>query len=33
MDATGLKQLILSLEKKINKNQLLRAKYSEQPEK
>jgi hypothetical protein len=31
LDAVGVKQLILSLEKKINRNTLARAKYADQP--
>ena len=33
LDALSLKQLLLSFEKKINKNQMLRSKYSGDPEK
>lgn len=31
LDTTGVKQLVLGLEKKINKNQRLRVKYADQP--
>jgi len=33
LDPTSLKQLLLNFEKKINKNQMMRMKYCDQPEK
>jgi beta-catenin-like protein 1 len=33
LDAVTLKQLLVAFERKINKNQMLRVKYSDQPEK
>lgn len=33
LDESGLKKLILSLEKKINNNQVQRLKYADKPEK
>lgn len=32
VDATGVKQLLLVLERKINRNQMMRVKFPEQPE-
>lgn len=32
VDATGVKQLILLLERKINRNQMMRVKFPDQPE-
>lgn len=32
VDATGVKQLLLLLERKINRNQMMRVKFPEQPE-
>ena len=33
VDVTGVKQLLLLLERKINRNQMMRVKFPEQPEK
>lgn len=32
VDATGVKQLLLLLERKINRNQMMRVKFPDQPE-
>ena len=32
VDATGVKQLLLALERKINRNQMMRVKFPDQPE-